>query len=260
MFLSQLLVNMGGDPDKPCPGRDWIKQTYRVHQRLWMAFPHASRRAEDPFFLGTWMDEGPAKPKRSEAGFLFRIEPDRPTRILVQSLLKPDWNYAFQNAPFLLNAPPQEREFDPMFTEGMAYRFRLVLLMVKRTTRRDESGIRAKGAGMRKEHPIRCLLPENGSNPQQSDPHYTAWRERLAELAPRHGFAIETDPALLRVSPESSLRMKPSGRQRPESFNAALFDGMLTCTDARLLRDTVVNGIGRGKAFGMGLLSLAVVK
>jgi CRISPR system Cascade subunit CasE len=44
------------------------------------------------------------------------------------------------------------------------------------------------------------------------------------------------------------------------SFNAAAFDGMLKCVDAERLRSAVINGVGRGKAFGMGLLSLAVPK
>jgi CRISPR-associated protein Cas6/Cse3/CasE subtype I-E len=61
------------------------------------------------------------------------------------------------------------------------------------------------------------------------------------------------------VVPNRSLRMKPVERGQADAFNAALFDGLLTCTNATLLRDAVVNGIGRGKAFGMGLLSLAVV-
>jgi CRISPR system Cascade subunit CasE len=43
-------------------------------------------------------------------------------------------------------------------------------------------------------------------------------------------------------------------------FNAAMFEGMLACTDADKLRSAVISGIGRGKAFGMGLLSLAVPK
>jgi CRISPR system Cascade subunit CasE len=260
MYLSQLLVNMGSDPDKPCPGRDWIKQTYRVHQRIWMAFPDGPRKVEDPFFLGTWAESETSKPKRSDAGFLFRIEPDRPTRILVQSVLKPDWDYAFQNAPYLLDGQPQEREFEPTFAVGQVYRFRLLMLMVKRTTKRDASGNRQKGAGARTEHPIHCLLPEDGSGEQRPDPNHTAWRERLAHVAARHGFAIDTTPSRFRVSPDRSLRMKPSGRRQPPSFNAALFDGMLTCTDGALLREAVVNGIGRGKAFGMGLLSLATVR
>jgi CRISPR system Cascade subunit CasE len=49
-------------------------------------------------------------------------------------------------------------------------------------------------------------------------------------------------------------------KDKPTSFNAALFDGVLTCTSADRLKTAVINGVGRGKAFGMGLLSLAALK
>ena len=239
MYLSQLLVNTGDDPDKPRPGLAWIKQTYRVHQRIWMAFPDDDRRNEDPFFLGEWSNT--AKPQRRDGGFLFRIEPDRPTRILVQSVLKPDWEYAFQNAPYLLAEAPKVREFDPEFSFGQRFRFRLVMLMVKRRSKNH----REEDPKAPLEVPIRC---ENGD--------FSAWTNRLTEMAARHGFLAEH----VQVQPNRNLRMKQQGDRQPRSFNAALFDGLLACTDPELLKAAVINGVGRGKAFGMGLLSLAIQK
>lgn len=241
MFLSQLLVNMGDDSDKPRPGMAWIKQTYRVHQRIWMAFPDDQRVNADPFFLGEWSSGG-AKPKRSDAGFLFRIEPDRPARILVQSKHKPNWDYAFQNAPYLLREPPAEREFDPDYRAGQRFRFRLVMLMVKRRSKRR----RQEDPHAPLESPIRCLVEG------KPDPEFSAWQDRLREAAGVHGFEVND----LRVQPNRSLRMK----DKPSSYNAALFDGVVTCTDADRLKVAVINGVGRGKAFGMGLLSLAALK
>jgi CRISPR system Cascade subunit CasE len=252
MFLSQLLVNTAGHPDQPRPGREWIKQTYRVHQRIWMAFPNEERRRNDPFFLGTWSSEKGPKPRRDEAGFLFRIEPDLPTRVLVQSVLRPDWDYAFQNAPYLLAAPPLVREFSPTPQVGQSYRFRLIMLMVKRRTRREGEG------KARSEHPIRCLLPpvKPGDRPRL-DPAFTAWRERLTAAGSRHGFELGEYPQRLSVQPAPHLKMKPGGDGPADAFNAALFEGELVCTDTTRLTEAVINGIGRGRAFGMGLLSLA---
>ena len=259
MFLSQLLVNPGTHPDKPRPGVDWMKQTYRVHQRIWMAFPDTHRMNEDPFFLGTWSSDSLSKPPRREGGFLFRIEPEPPLRILVQSSERPKWEYAFQNAPYLLTGQPEVREYDPSFNTGDRFRFRLVLLMVKRRT--APSTATQEGAKARTEHPIRCLLPSTEPDGKPSpDPDFTAWRDRLAEVAERWGFTVGEYPRHLHVQPVRNLHMKPSGNTPSQPFNAAMFEGMLTCTDASLLRDAVINGIGRGKAFGMGLLSLAVVR
>lgn len=257
MFLSQLLVNPGDHPDKPRPGLDWVRQTYRVHQRIWMAFPDTHRMKEDPFFLGTWSSDSLAKPKRQAGGFLFRIEAEPPLRILVQSAEKPRWDYAFQNAPHLLASEPQVREYDPSFTAGQTFRFRLVAQMVTRRT--IPAGKLLEGQKAKSEHPIRCLLPADGDGHQRPDPDFTAWRERLAVWAERHGFSLGEYPKQLRVQPIPNLTMKPAGQERPKRFNAAMFEGLLTCADPERLHAAVVNGVGRGKAFGMGLLSLATV-
>lgn len=258
MFLSQLLVNPGDHPDKPRPGLGWIKQTYRVHQRIWMAFPDTHRMKEDPFFLGTWSSDSLAKPKRQEGGFLFRIEPEPPLRILVQSTEKPRWDYAFQNAPHLLAGEPQVREYVPTFVAGQTFRFRLVAQMVSRRT--IPAGKLLDGQKARSEHPIQCLLPADGDGRRKPDPKFTAWRQRLGVWAERHGFTVGDYPKQLRVQPVTSLTMKPVGQQRPKHFNAAIFEGLLTCVDPERLHAAVLNGVGRGKAFGMGLLSLAVVR
>lgn len=259
MFLSQLLVNPGSHPDKPRPGLEWIRQTYRVHQRIWMAFPDTHRMKEDPFFLGTWSSDGLSKPRREEGGFLFRIEPEPPLRVLVQSTEKPNWDYAFRNAAHLLASPPQVREYDPALAAGQSFRFRLVVQMVTRRT--VPAGDLKEGQKAKSEHPIRCLLPSTASGERRKpDPEFTAWRERLASLADRHGFTVGEYPKHLRVQPITNLVMKPTGNQQPKRFHAAMFEGALTCTDPALLREAVVNGVGRGKAFGMGLLSLAVMR
>ncbi len=255
MFLSQLIINTAGNPDQPRPGREWIKHTYRVHQRIWMAFPDEHKRLADPFFLGSWTNSQGIKPRRNEAGFLFRVEPDLPARVLVQSVLRPDWDYAFQNAQHLLAEAPSVREFDPALKVGTEYRFRLTMLMVKRRADKDD---KSKSPT---EHPIRCFLPSvNPGEPPRPDVKFTAWREKLAAEALRHGFELGAYPSKLSVQPVRHLLMKPLADGTSMPFNAAMFEGMLACTDAEKLKSAVISGIGRGKAFGMGLLSLAVPK
>ena len=63
----------------------------------------------------------------------------------------------------------------------------------------------------------------------------------------------------MHVQTVTNLHMKATGNDLPKRYRAAQFDGALTCTDAELLRAAVSNGIGRGKAFCMGLLSLATL-
>src|SRR3990170_2178685 len=111
MYLSCLLIDLGGNPDRPRPGRLWLRNLYHVHQRLCMAFPSASRTSDDPDYLKPFKPEDFGReqvhvPRGSDAGFLFRIDPRSGGRvvILVQSAVKPDWDYAFRNAAHLLAA------------------------------------------------------------------------------------------------------------------------------------------------------------
>ena len=44
----------------------------------------------------------------------------------------------------------------------------------------------------------------------------------------------------------------------PLRFGAVLFNGRLEVTDAERFQQTLATGIGSGKAFGFGLLSIAM--
>ena len=97
MFLSLLHIDIGNDPDRPSPGRDWLRNVYRVHQRLCMAFPSASRKVDDPDFLAPFVTgdfgHNQVRVQRGEEnGFLFRIDPSKrgEAAILVQSAVEPD--------------------------------------------------------------------------------------------------------------------------------------------------------------------------
>jgi hypothetical protein len=53
MYLSHLMIEVGSDPDRPRPGRLWLRNMYHVHQRLCMAFlpPVSKKNKDDPEFL-----------------------------------------------------------------------------------------------------------------------------------------------------------------------------------------------------------------
>lgn len=288
MFLSLLHVNVGDDPDRPQPGRLWLRDVYRVHQRLWMAFPDAERRAEDPFFLGAW--DGPniatPKPKRREAGFLFRIERDGVPRILVQSVERPDWDYAFQNAPYLLAGAPDRRakvrEFDPAPRRDQAYRFRFLANVVRRKSVEHPNGkMRTNGKGVsipRRRRTEILVRPDPIPDPLPVDlterrrlllARWDPWRTWLTDLGAGRGLRVIDEPAspLLMEAVHVSVRNPGKGRggsgqDKPtdKRHNAGLFNGMLVCTDTDRLRDAIISGLGSAKAFGFGLLSVAPVE
>ena len=83
MSFSYLLINVGKNPDRPGPGRLWLRNLYHVHQRLCMAFPSgASRISNDAEFLPSPMCPRTLRAKQVHVeratgtpGFLLRIDP-----------------------------------------------------------------------------------------------------------------------------------------------------------------------------------------
>jgi CRISPR system Cascade subunit CasE len=277
-------VNIGRDPDHPTPGRKWLGDIYRVHQRLWMAFADDKRRDEDPFFLGVWA--GPAlsepKPKRREAGFLFRIERDGRPRILVQSAEEPKWDYAFQNAPYLLARKPDVREFDPAPLGSQSYRFRLLANVVTLKSVAHPNGkMRTTGSGLtihcrkRTERPVFPLPVPDRLPDDPIERHrvllarWDPWREWLKKIGAGRGFRVLDEQAspLLMEAVHTIVHDPGKGRggsnhdkSTRKRYNAGLFEGVLVCTDPDQMRDAIINGVGHAKAFGFGLLSIAPVR
>lgn len=271
MFLSLLHV----DARYGRPGREWLRNLYRVHQRLWMAFPDSRRKEEDPFFLGAWNGPNVPKPKppRRECGFLFRIEHDGPARILVQSQGRPDWDWAFQNAPGLLAEEPQLKEIDPSPRVGQQYRFRLLANVVKTKTvenltkekRTTKTGkvIDHRRRTERRIHPLPLPEPlpqEEAAREEVLRNRWDPWRLWLQAQGAKGGFGvIDTRESPLFMQAVHMAVGWP-GNKKTQSYNAGLFEGRLACTDEASLRQAIINGVGRAKAFGCGLLSVAPVK
>jgi hypothetical protein len=148
MYLSCLKVDSGESGGVETVGAKWLKNRYRVHQRLCMAFPKESRLKADPDFLAPFTpadfpllraEAGQSKEEAgvqqlaqvhaargAETGFLFRIDPSGGgMQIIVQSATAPNWSYAFGNFRGVLSAEPQVRPFAPSFSRGQRLQFRL---------------------------------------------------------------------------------------------------------------------------------------
>lgn len=77
----------------------------------------------------------------------------------------------------------------------------------------------------------------------------------LLERSERHGFTV--DPEEVLVTKSQWLRFHKSGQQeRTVTLLAATFEGVLTVKNEDGFRKTLLEGIGRGKAYGLGLLTV----
>lgn len=82
--------------------------------------------------------------------------------------------------------------------------------------------------------------------------HQMQW---LLDRSLSHGFSIAPQEALVMGSQWQRF-YKGSQRSRPVSLLSVTYQGLLTVTDADLFRKTLEQGMGRGRAYGMGLLTV----
>lgn len=159
---------------------------------------------------------------------LFRVEEARNrlgVQVLVQSLIEPDWTRLPVDARYWQSPdkPVPMKAYQPVFTQGQRLAFRL---KANPTVRKD-----GKRVG---------LYDEQG---------HERWLQRKGDL---HGFRLLT----LNQTPAVVLKSRMKS-ERTGQWVSVTFDGFLKVVDPVLFLGAVHNGIGSGKAFGFGLLSLA---
>lgn len=268
IYLSKLLIDTGGNPDRPRPGRKWLDNIYNVHRRLSMAFPSGLRREQDPHFLKPFSPNDFQK-----TPFLFRVDNnidgnDKRAIIIVQSVLEPDWDYCFQNALDFLAAPPETKEYNPEFQAGQLLRFRLrvnasVRRYIPEKVQQDGQTIETGNIL----HKRVSLTWDPSSTPDQ------ALADWLAAKSPKLGFTLKRCELLqlgwvYGSKPEpKNVKAKEQGQgywrehtYNPLRFRSALLEGILKVDDPKLFLETLRSGIGKAKSFGFGLLSVLPIR
>ena len=180
----------------------------------------------------------------SEGRVLWRIDSDRDVHTLyIVGPEVPDMTALNEHAGWHTR-PAQTADYQPFIDGlriGQEWRFRLAANPVRSVKGKADRGV---------------------VKPHVSVAHQTEWLLDRAErmgvefLAPEGAEAGE----LITVSSRSSLEFDRFDRVREQRGRVNLrrvqFDGMLRVTDRDALSETLVKGIGRGKAYGMGLLTL----
>ncbi len=276
MYLSSLLIDTGRNPDRPRPGRLWLRNLYRVHQRLCMAFPSkelTDRQSSDydPNFLKPYKPEHfPEDRQQAEmkldseadktqkeilahvhakrdakSGFLFRVDPKPAGRavVLVVSAIEPNWDYAFHNARHFLAAPADWKQYRVDTKRGQRMRFRLQANPTKKVHALPEGSCRT------------TPLTKNGRRVPvpATDDALIGWLERHAGLA---GFRVEGKPEM---QPGYVYVNKAGKAGQGHRLRSVDYDGILEVTDADIFAEALASGIGSAKAFGFGLLSVSSV-
>ena len=165
---------------------------------------------------------------------LFRVDVLPSTgqyALLVQSRIEPCWDRLTVAETYLLRAPAV-KEFTPAVEVGQRLRFRLRANPTKRI-----------GAD-REDDKLACKRVQLFTDEEQM-----AWLQRKGQEC---GFAL-MDARISAV--ERQISRKGDGAR--VIHQAVTFDGVLRVIDPAAFRDALEAGIGPGKGFGFGLLSVA---
>lgn len=276
MYLSRLTL----DP-RHRDARKWLADCNDLHRVVMSGFGQA---------------EGASA--RDELGVLYRVEVSQGgarVHVLVQSAAAPRWTIE-SGALLQTDGPKSLDALEARLVPGEAFRFRLRANPTRRVHHRATLGADLRELDTRGAWREVAEIPDGERTgvvrrPTAEDAKW--WRERedgkrigkrvelrgeeerMAWLARRgrnfDGFEL-TAARLVNGEVQAAegdgprfwrSRADPSGtllsRDRRLTFGTALFDGELVVTDAQRLRDAWAGGIGPGKAFGCGLLSLVPI-
>lgn len=231
MFLSCLTL----DPRSRAVRRD-LANCQELHRTVMAALPQAPEGV----------------PARDHFQVLYRVELPRrpgPVRLLVQSAVEPSWQHL----------PPgylaREVEAKPLaellgkLVDGLQLRFRVRANPTRKT---GTSSKAERLSGSR----------QNGKRVPVAPDDLESWLKRRGEAG---GFRVlqasqdvgppKPDAWISRGTEVAGWRAVGETRRRL-TFAAVQFDGRLEVTDAEGFRRTLAEGIGSGKAYGFGLLSV----
>ena len=77
----------------------------------------------------------------------------------------------------------------------------------------------------------------------------------LLQRAEKHGFALTPDS--FTVTASRWLRFAKGGdRRHPVTLLSVTYEGVLQVTDPQVFSQLLTQGIGRGKAYGLGLMTV----
>ena len=138
-------------------------------------------------------------------------------------------------AQFGTGAPPETRPYDPLLervTAGSCWQFRLTANPTR--SKKDTADRTARGT----------------LKPCYLEVEQEEW---LCAQAAKHGFAVSEGS--FAVTRKQTYHFKKNGT-RPVTLLAVTYEGILQVTDPEAFKALLCEGVGRGKAYGLGLMTI----
>lgn len=262
MYLSQLKLDLRNNTT-----RNWLKNPYHIHQRLWMAFSDDSQKKDS-----------------ESAPFLYKFDTNGipgssiSPRILVFSTKAPDWRKAFGDFSVLEEIPESNniKEISPSFIQtGISLRFSITANPTKkkkdyRSLFEEElkdfpeicdysnQNLYLEGKTILEEL-IKTVTKEQREKLKSKKVGLYREQEQLQWIAKRgseNGFEI-LDVMIESSDNSNAFKTKVTEKHKIPKIHTVTFSGVLRITDPEKFKTAYTKGIGSGKAFGCGMLLLA---
>lgn len=245
LYLSRLLLN-------PRSRQVWseLAHPYEMHRTLMRAYPEATDLTKNK--------------ARDEFGVLFRADVDDRrgvVKVYVQSAIEPDWSFLDGLNDYLRTDTGTDecahRDVMPDFRkiqEGQVLSFRLRANPTKRIAK-DGDLLKGKRVELTRESEQIGWLIRKGRVIGEGVPGgFELLMKKATDVNGEEGLVPRVS-----VSTEGKHKgqKREAGSGHVTTHLAVLFDGLLRVTDTDAFLGTVAGGIGAGKAFGFGLLSIA---
>ncbi len=244
LYLSRLILN-------PRSRQVWseLAHPYEMHRTLMRAFPQLP--AED------------SANARERCGVLFRAEEDESQHrviVYVQSRVEPDWTFLQNIDGYLLAGSPVPslscKDIMPAYqklSRGQVLTFRLRANPTKRVAR-DGDPMKGKRVELQREEEQIAWLMQKGAGRGGMAGGFELATKRIQ--SDEGGVVSVPCVDVCRIGKQTSRR-KTGASLHQMTHLAVVFEGQLRVTDATVFRESLIRGMGSGKAFGFGLLSVA---
>ena len=245
LYLSRLLLN-------PCSRqvRSELAQPYEMHRTLMRGFPEAN--------------EPERVSARERFGVLFRAEVDDlgdAVTVLVQSRVEPDWSILDVLPDYLcldtMRPNPSCKDIMPVCRNlypQQVLRFRLRANPTKRIAKKDDP-LSGKRVELNREEDQIAWLIRKGREREKDQPG--GFELVVKEAANTPGEILQVPRVNVCPEGKQQSRKRDGAGGHATTHLAVLFEGLLRVTDRQAFLATLIHGIGPGKAFGFGLLSVA---
>ena len=240
IYLTRIVLN-------PQSRRVWddLGNLQNMHRTVSKAFPAIEADAAAPYHE--------RKTPRSEYNLLHRLDFDARSGkavLLVQSNIAPDWSFLNEDYAVRVECKTVHEQYSNV-ENGMRLLFRLQANPTKRVgksdSRADEKYKPSETEKIRRRVELR------------TDEEKIGWLKRKGEDC---GFRLTDvrikDAVENAVAHSLSKQFGRRGRDdRKMTFGSVVYEGVLQVTDVEKFREALQTGIGTGKAYGFGLLSIA---